>query len=323
MSVNIAEAYGGLVLGSLLASFLSGMNSLQVVVYLRVYPEDSRLLKGWVIAVWTLDILHTGCLCAVIWIYLIQDFGNRLKADSVVPVWMGVSICAVVLTVLVYGFHALRIFHLSNGNLWITVPIIVIAIVRMAGLIAVTALLVQLGTFSKFSDRYNWLITATISLEAFGDVLVMLFKYVLLRKNCRDSLRKLHNFIDKAVLYTLEINSLTTLSVIICLIVWFIFKDPLLFLSIYFVIPKLHANSFMGSLITRYHLRRINKRETPIEDWHVARVGTIGTIGRMTDGLSRYDENEVLSSNGIQLRRLDLNPSSSVQHSKSENTESS
>jgi hypothetical protein len=27
---------------------LSGMNSLQVVVYLRVYPEDSKLLKGWV-----------------------------------------------------------------------------------------------------------------------------------------------------------------------------------------------------------------------------------------------------------------------------------
>ncbi|KIL63319.1 hypothetical protein M378DRAFT_164612 [Amanita muscaria Koide BX008] len=45
MSAIIAKTYGAVLLGSLIATFLSGMNTLQTILYFRLYPKDSVIIK--------------------------------------------------------------------------------------------------------------------------------------------------------------------------------------------------------------------------------------------------------------------------------------
>ncbi|KIL62182.1 hypothetical protein M378DRAFT_802156 [Amanita muscaria Koide BX008] len=72
----IHKTYGAQLIGTLVATFLSGMNALQTVVYFRVYHNDIMKLKALVAVIWGLDIIHTAFLWSNLWLYLIINFGQ-------------------------------------------------------------------------------------------------------------------------------------------------------------------------------------------------------------------------------------------------------
>ncbi|KAM6489376.1 hypothetical protein JOM56_015277 [Amanita muscaria] len=79
----ITKTYGALLLGSLTATFLSGMNTLQTILYFRLYPKDSITIKASVSAVWSLDIIHTAFIWVAVWTYFIVNIGQIEKIDEI------------------------------------------------------------------------------------------------------------------------------------------------------------------------------------------------------------------------------------------------
>lgn len=89
--LNIPTAYGVLLLCSVLASFLSGIDSVQTIVYYRIYPGDRMSLKALVAAMWFFDVVHTSFIWAGIWFYFIQSFGN-IGAINIVGIFFPVRL---------------------------------------------------------------------------------------------------------------------------------------------------------------------------------------------------------------------------------------
>lgn len=166
-------------------------------------------------------------------------------------------------------FHIRGIFYLSNRNYWMTTPILFLAACRFGGSLAATVELIRLRNFLAFKTAFTALVTIGLPLSSAVDVLIMTSKLVLLHKSrrqiTRDSVRVRRgtkNVIDELILYTLEVGSLTAFAIVLCTIFWFASPHTLLFLGVFFFIPKCYSNSFMGSLNIRQRLRNMTEEQT-------------------------------------------------------------
>ncbi|KAM6497780.1 hypothetical protein JOM56_005728 [Amanita muscaria] len=201
----IHNTYGAQLVGTLVATFLSGMNTVQTVVYFRVYPEDT------VTAVWGLDIIHTAFLWSDLWFYLITSFGQTFEIDvihkpDIVP---GAIVVCSILVLIVHMFYVQRIFcraSLQNfSRLFLHVT--------------------QFHNFLGFIDSgYAWIFSLGFIFAAVSDIVIMVVLFVLLRFSRQRSIRpSLNNVIDHLVLYTLETGSLTAFMAIAIMITVYVF----------------------------------------------------------------------------------------------------
>jgi len=124
--------YGALLLGSLFASGFSGIVTAQCIVYFKLFPQDRDFLKGLVLVVWVLDTIHTSLVWSAMWDYMVTNFGNPQYADYI-PQSIALSVVlTAALTFLSHCFFAHRIYRYSQGNWFLTAPIIVLALGRLA-----------------------------------------------------------------------------------------------------------------------------------------------------------------------------------------------
>jgi len=273
----IPKTYGSLLIGGLCATFLSGMNTLQTLVYFRVYGRDSKLVKGLVGAVWMLDIIHTSFIWVSLWYYLVENFGdtskfNVVQTPELIP---GTIVLTSFLTLIVHMFYLHRIFQLSNRNYWIPTIIGVLAICRVASACGTSAELFRMKTWSAFGTKYKWLLSLGLILTCAVDVAIMIVMIVLLRLNRAKSLI-LNNVIDKLVLYSVEAGSLTACLVVTTLIAWYASPHTLIFVGSYLSVAKLYANSFMGSLNARHHLHNSGDSQNSYHWQGLSRVARLG-----------------------------------------------
>jgi len=72
----------------------------------------------------------------------------------------------------------------------------------------------------------------------------------------RSGIRSTRSIAHKIMLYTINTTGLTCLATIICLITYATMPTNLIFLAIYFVLPKLYLNSILSLLNFRKKLRK-------------------------------------------------------------------
>jgi len=253
------NTYGTLLIGSLVATFVSGMNALQTILYFRLYPEDSIKLKALVATVMALDIAHTGITWADLWFFFVENFGNPYQIDVIqkpliVP---GAIIVGMVIAFIVHMFYLRRVFDLSHRNYWISVPILVLILTYTGSVFALIDVVYRYQLLSVFStSRDAYLLSVGFSCSAAADIAIMVCLFVLLRASRKRSM-SLNNAIDQLILYTLEMGSLTALITIAIMITWFVQRNQtsLVFLALYLSLPKAYACALLGSLNTRYQLR--------------------------------------------------------------------
>ncbi|KIL62917.1 hypothetical protein M378DRAFT_165195 [Amanita muscaria Koide BX008] len=83
MSQLMNDTYGAFLIGALVATFISGMNTLQTILYFRLYPDDPSKLQALVVAVLCLDLAHTGLHWDTLWYIFIENFGNPNQMDVI------------------------------------------------------------------------------------------------------------------------------------------------------------------------------------------------------------------------------------------------
>ncbi|KDR86134.1 hypothetical protein GALMADRAFT_150437 [Galerina marginata CBS 339.88] len=252
-------------LGSIFASGLSGIVTVQCIVFFKLYPQDSRILKSLVIAVWILDLAHSSFVISAMWDYLIAGFGKISKTDFI-PETIALSVIfTAILTFLAQWFFAHRIYRLSNRNVFLTGPILILALGRLVAASVSGGEMITLKSFTLFKRHFKWLFSVGLALSSTVDILVTFSLFFLLQRSRKQSL-SLNEIIDALVLYTFEIGSLTSAATVISMICWLTLENNLVFLGLHFVIGKLYANSLLATLNARQEIGRSRAKARDLLD---------------------------------------------------------
>jgi len=247
---------------------LSGIVTVQSFVYLKLYStSDATHTKSIVGVVWSLDTLHTGFVCASVWYYLIQSFGDTESIDFI-PWSLAITIAiTAVLTFLVHCFFVHRIYKLSNNKWHFAAPIAVLALFRLAAACVTTSEMIRLKTFSGYAAHFKWVFTLGLALSSVVDIGITGILCYKLRSS-RTSSSSMNQILDSLVIYTFENGSLTSAATVVSMICWLLMPHNRIFLGIHFVISKLYANSLLATLLTRNRIRRgrssMNQHALPV-----------------------------------------------------------
>jgi len=248
--VDVPNMFGALLIGGIIAILFSGVTQTQTFLYFRMYHSDSIWVKLLVMFTWLLDTLHTVFIGQSLWNYLIQFFGQAEKID-VIPIALSLTIAVTaVLTFAVQMFFIYRIYILSSRNLFIAVPLSLIAAVRLAFACLTTAKLIELRSLEGFVDEYAWSFTAGLSISAILDVLITGCMCWFLRTRKRE-FSNLNDVLDSLILYAFENGVLTTVAAVLSLVTWITMPHNLVFMAAHFVIIKFYANSLLATFNAR------------------------------------------------------------------------
>ncbi|KAJ8696824.1 hypothetical protein PTI98_006657 [Pleurotus ostreatus] len=271
---DIASTYGALLIGGIIAALLSGAVTVQCIVYFNCYPADPLRIKLLVFTVWLIDFFHIFCVSASEWYYLIMKFGDSTKIDYI-PWSLAVrqhlllpdtdflassllqfSIASTAaLTFLVHCFFVHRLFKLSERNWYITVPMGVLALLRVAFACLTTSKMIIFKSISQFIREFRWSFTLGLALSCALDIIITAsLCYFLLRNRKQTS--SMNHVIDSLMLYAFENGSLTCAATVMSMICWLTMPSNLVFMGIHFFISKLYANSLLATLNTRNHLKK-------------------------------------------------------------------
>ncbi|KAF9225135.1 hypothetical protein BS17DRAFT_579720 [Gyrodon lividus] len=271
MAVSVPTTYGALLVGGFVAAALSGIVTLQSFIYVKLYPHDIRQTKAIVGVVWLLDTAHTSLVCASIWIYLIENFGDTTKID-VIPRTLAMTVALTaspwrvfsspalipfaqaILTFIIHCFFAHRIHKLSRRDWRITVPLMAFAFLRLCSASITTAEMIHMKTFSSFKAKFRWIFTLGLALSCFVDIMIAGFLCYSLRSN-RKASSSMDRVINSVILYTFENNSLTSAATVVSMVCWLTMPTNLVFMGLHFVIGKLYANSLLATLNARRQLQ--------------------------------------------------------------------
>ncbi|RPD70782.1 hypothetical protein L226DRAFT_513983 [Lentinus tigrinus ALCF2SS1-7] len=239
------DSFGAVLIGGLVALFLSGVAFLQVVLYWQTYPFDPKKTKAVVVVVWILDIVHSAMICTANWQNLVKNFGKWDGLDYITwSIAFTVALTATT-TFLVHCFFSHRIHTLSRGNWWITVPLVTLALVRLVAATVSTTEMILLESFEQFVKKYAYVFTLGLSTSTALDIIItgILCYYLRQRKSGYD---RMDRIINTLTLYTVETGMLTCVTTAVALICWVRMSDNLVFLGLHLAISKLYANSLLA-----------------------------------------------------------------------------
>ncbi|KAI0079347.1 hypothetical protein K474DRAFT_645046 [Panus rudis PR-1116 ss-1] len=260
---------GSFVVTICISFMLYGMVVAQSYFYmLNSAKRDTWRLKGVVLAVWLLEVLHTALIIHMVYVYLVEDFTDL--AGVGVIIWsVGLFVMVeMVIVGFVQGFYLRRIFFLSGRSYLITGIMGFLLFIRIALGLATAALTYPLGQWAQFRQSTGPLVTLTMSLglAALVDVLIAGILIFQLHRS-KTGFRDTDSVIRSLMTYTVHTGAITGVVSLAIVISFVCLEDNLLFAGLATITTKLYSNSFLGTLNTR-ELLRSKKR-------HVVEIPTV------------------------------------------------
>ncbi|KAF7289078.1 Glycoside hydrolase [Mycena chlorophos] len=254
---SIALWYGPLIVGGCLAFMLSGVVAVQCIIFFKLYPDESKVKTTLVAGIWTIDVAQTAFIIAAFIEYFVVQFGN-FNFVATIPWSIALTILATALqTCVVHLYYAAKIYRSSEGNWFITSPIVLFALLRVGATLGATGEMFRLGHWEAFlSGTPHFLFTAGLALSAATDAIITLCLCYYLRQIRKMSTSSvMDGVLNKLTLYTLENGFITFLTTLAILCFWLLLRHTSLALALHFVIGKLYPNSLLMLLNTRKSLR--------------------------------------------------------------------
>ncbi|KAK2467378.1 hypothetical protein APHAL10511_000613 [Amanita phalloides] len=220
-----------------------------VAWYYFTHQNDTWSTKGLVSAVMIFDTVHQILITHTVYTYVITYFGDSSKLGDLV--WsLIVEVAFNGLTgFLVQGFLALRVWRLSNGNIWLTTAILLLVVGEFACVIVYTGLAIRFETFAQLAALKDLSLTVNI-LAASGDVLIAGALCTLLHKS-RTGFRRSDTMINKLIIFSVNTGCITSLCAIASLISITVAGNTFFYIAFFFCIGRLYANSLLATLNAR------------------------------------------------------------------------
>ncbi|KAJ7241305.1 hypothetical protein B0H12DRAFT_1133648 [Mycena haematopus] len=264
---DVASTLGALLIGGAVALVLSGIVTVQCIIFYKLYPNEVTTRRSMVLAVWLLDLLHSAFIVAALYDYFIDYFGNTDRIGDI-PWSIALSVVVTAIqTMTAHWYYAHKIYRSSGKNWWITAPIVILAFLRLFAACVSTTEMIRLHRYAVFTEKYpGWIFTTGLSLSASVDIIITAWLcYFLQKMRRRTASNPMAHVVNTLTLYTLENGLLTCVTTTASLICWLTMPKNLIFLGLHFVIGKLYANSLLISLNTRKQLREMRWNKT--EEW--------------------------------------------------------
>ncbi|KAI0779050.1 hypothetical protein BD413DRAFT_125249 [Trametes elegans] len=350
--VELQRSMGAVLVGSLVALFLSGAASMQTILYWQLYPSDPIHLKVTVFLIWLLDIVHSSMAITANWQYLILHFGDWDHIDNITwSIATTVALTAMI-TFIVHCFFTLRIHTLSRHNWYITTLLVALALVRLVSAFVSTSEMIRLQSYAQFVERYDYVFTIGLSTAASLDILIatalcyflrrgrsafstqvairavrLLAVPVLTRPQYGQDRGRYHAVHDRkrhadqvgAVPPRSECvfhhrSTYSSITTVISLICWVTMPMNLIFLGLHFAIGKLYANSLLATLNARKSLLHKSHGSSDRGE-HALPVLFPDSFGRRTELINtQWSNRRSQADSSPAARVLQVNIQKTVQH---------
>ncbi|PCH40707.1 hypothetical protein WOLCODRAFT_162476 [Wolfiporia cocos MD-104 SS10] len=255
----LKHTLGVALLGNLAAAALYGMTSIQSYVYYRQCKHDPWRLKCSIFLLWVLDGLHLALITRSVYECAVIDFAN--PQALIVPPWSLKAHVAVagLINALVRFLFGHRMWKFSKRNRWLASVIGTSTTVAFVGsmVFSVRSFLV-IGNVFRLS-QLSWILYTSLGAGIVTDVTVAISLCILLRKYATD-IPLTRDLAQLIMIYGINTGLLTSLCEIACLVTYATMPDSLLFIAIFFVLPKLLLNALLATLNARPALRKVHRK---------------------------------------------------------------
>ncbi|KAI0687256.1 hypothetical protein C8Q76DRAFT_661365 [Earliella scabrosa] len=261
---NPAEGFlGGLLIEVFIACILYGITTLQSFLYFQKYQNDTKLLKAFVAAIWILETVHTAFCIQIAYAYAIQGFGHYAYFETIN--WgVGITVFTeVILSTLVQVFYVRRVWIMSGHAKILSGTIALFVVCRVGFGIGSTILSYHYPDWVEFRAHQSSMVTVSggLGAAALVDVMVALTLSFYLMRGRSDLQKESNSRINLIMLYAVNTGAITGTASVLSVILYATQKESLVFLGLVEIQGKLYANSFLGSLNARAHIR--NKAAPP------------------------------------------------------------
>ncbi|KAF8725110.1 hypothetical protein AX14_008338 [Amanita brunnescens Koide BX004] len=302
-SLSFENTLGAAFIGVVVASALLGVSGIQALHYFS-HNNDQWPIRTLVFAVMLFDtvhqilITHTGLLSSSflasrltreVYTYVIVYFGDVTQLENVVWSLIIEVLFSGLVALLVQSFLAMRLWRLSNRNIWLTSIVISLIIAEFACILAFTSLSFGIKTFAQIATVKHLSIMIN-ALAVAGDVLIAGVLCTLLHKS-RTGFQRSDTMINKLILFAVNTGLLTSFCAIGSLISIVVAGETFIYIAFFFCIARLYSNSLLAMLNARRMIRgadgfqstddiSLSLRNLPKTPAIESRVCTLPVLGR-------------------------------------------
>jgi len=248
----LGNTFGAAFVGVVVAALLYGVSCVQAWYY-YTHQKDTWPIKILVGAVMVFDTIHQILISHAVYTYVIANYDDHAQLGNLV--W---SLVVEVLfngftAVLVQGFLTMRVWRLSNRNIWFTGVVTALVAGEFGCILAFGAMAVGFRTFLEL-QRLKYLSISVNALAAAGDVLIAAILCTLLHRS-RTGFHRSDTMINKLILFAVNTGFLTSLCAVASLISILVAGNTFLYIAFFFCIGRLYSNSLLATLNAREMIR--------------------------------------------------------------------
>jgi len=248
---DIVRITAPILFGPMINWALYGALCVQTYVYSYNFPGDKWYFKALAYSVFLLETVQTALTGADVYFWFMAGFGDleRLKKSNFSPI--DSPTIDGVISLIIQGFFAYRIWTLNKRALWLSLLIIVLAIAQAVGAAWGGIKAMTLGTYSVVKPaQYLWLITSAVA-----DVLIAVVMTFLLRHTRSRSGGYSNHVLARIVRVTIESNTLTASVAVVSFILYVAFPNEIYYTCPTGVIGKLYSNTLLVTFNNRIYFR--------------------------------------------------------------------
>ncbi|KAI0717412.1 hypothetical protein C8T65DRAFT_116374 [Cerioporus squamosus] len=251
------DTLGAALIGNIVAACLYGFTTLQTFTYYNRSSKDPPVLKTLVAILWFLDTLHLAFVSHTVYEFCVTNFGNFIALLE--PTW---SVLAQVIVTgvsdgIVRGIFCYRIWLLSNQHVPTLAFLAGSSLLAFGCSLAFPTVGFRYTTFVGL-QQISWILYLGLSTVVLSDLLISGALCVLLAKR-RSDFRRANSIIRNLIMYSINTCLLTTACSLAALIAYAASPHTFIYISFYFLLPKLFLNSLLATLNARKSL--INQKD--------------------------------------------------------------
>ncbi|KAJ6580130.1 hypothetical protein DFH09DRAFT_1360703 [Mycena vulgaris] len=250
---QIVEFSGPLLIGALLNGWLFGILSVQVYLYYEAFPNDRLATKCLVYVLFTLDVVETILITHDAFATFGYGFGDVSAVTQPRLAWLTIPIMGGLVAFIGQSFYAYRIYGLSKS--WF-IPVFIGILSLISAVAACTS-----GTFGQevrntasFTTPMTRVASGVwLSASCANDIVIAgCMAYYL--STADSAFRRTRVFLSKLIRLTIETGSVTALTTLTTLALFYAFPNGSYDLVPGFIIPALYANAVLAVLNARFRI---------------------------------------------------------------------
>ncbi|KAF7346808.1 O-methylsterigmatocystin oxidoreductase [Mycena sanguinolenta] len=265
IAFNPFTTIGALEIGVMVALFLSGLLTVQVILYFQRHRSDRRGVRFLVAFCGCLDILHTIAICHALYTVTVIQYGEPqlllvpplsmdltiLMSGFIGPLEQVHILCDhLVWLIFSEGWFTYRLYKLTK-SLPLPVFCMCLTIARFVGLLGLSAIALHQNPLPEYYQRASWLIEAILILSAVLDTTLVASLCYFLSSWRLDKSRVMHKIVNQIMTWTVQSGAVTVVGTMGVLITFLTMKDNMVYIGFFFVQPKLFSNALLLSLNSR------------------------------------------------------------------------